>query len=495
MAHFFNLNVPIVASRTGMQLLLADADYSVPWLVHQQQLHSAVHMQYQQQHGRQQQQQQHGHQQQEAAEAPAGRSVNHQQQQQHSQQQQQQEAAEAPAGSSTHHHQQQEAACGTAIATAAGTQLQPNASSSSSSSMGRHHQQQQQQRISLPPGVDPSQPVPLLLLMAHPAGPFHKALAGFRTRICCANIKHDTTVPYCTAAICTANPYEKRPPVSVDSELYPSVVQPAGEAQQDAVFPDAQGRSRLLMFLLFLPFFPAFYSYSVAKGLLHHREARKRPLDAAWLQQYRAAAEVLGAGLNPFSRQASRQLLECQQQQQQKQEVQAAGEASSSAAAAAVTDETAVGTATEASPFAAPAAAVETGAITSSSSSSRPGASGCRGLQQLLSSGGRQQQSQALHTQADSNAATAAAAAPDVVCEDEEALEELYPAAAAATAADQTEEEVLKGAGGSNALLLSRQVSRRLTAAGERIKPIHFLFLTICLTDTCCCQQAAYRCR
>jgi hypothetical protein len=453
MARFFNVNVPIVASRTGVQLLLADADYSVPWLVHQQQLHNQAHQEYAQQHAQQQQQQ-------DVAEAPAGSSASRQQQQQ-----QQDSAAGSTADGS---------------AAGAGAPQQPSASASSSSSA---QQQQQQQRIALPPGVDPSQPVPLLLLMAHPAGPFHKALAAFKTRICCANIKHDTTVPYCTAAICTANPYEARPPTSVNPELYPSVVQPAQESEQDAVFPDAKGRSRLLMLLLFLPFFPAFYSYSVAKGLLHHREARKRPLDSAWLQQYRAAAEVLGAGLNPFSRQASRQLQErLEHQQQQQQDVPAGGEASSVAAAAAAAasgDDAAVGGAVEASLFAVPAAA-EAGTTTNmnSSSSSRPSVSVGRGLRQLLSGSSsssndaRQPHVQALHTQIGSDAAangvieeTGNAAALDRMCT--AAAPPPPAAAAAAAAAEQTEDEVLRASGGSSALLLSREVSRRLTAAGE----------------------------
>ncbi|WIA15380.1 hypothetical protein OEZ85_002042 [Tetradesmus obliquus] len=291
LARFFNSNVPIVASRTGGQLLLADADYSMPWLEHQQQLHNQAHQQYAQQHA---------HQQRHAAEAPADSSSKQQQQQQQEETatganaggssilyhpHQQQHAAEAPADSRSQQQQQEEAAVGDAAAAA-------NAGGGSTSQQQQQQQRMRQQRISLPPGLDPSQPVPLLLLMAHPAGPFHKALAGFKTRICCANIRYDTTVPYCTAAICTANPYEQRPPVSINPQLYPSVVMPAGEAEQGAAFPDAKGRSRLLLFLLFLPLFPLFYGYSVAKGLLHHREARKKPLDVAWLQQYRAAAEA-----------------------------------------------------------------------------------------------------------------------------------------------------------------------------------------------------------
>jgi hypothetical protein len=35
-ARFFNSHVAVVGSRTGRQLMLVDADYSVPWLTHQQ---------------------------------------------------------------------------------------------------------------------------------------------------------------------------------------------------------------------------------------------------------------------------------------------------------------------------------------------------------------------------------------------------------------------------------------------------------------------------
>jgi len=82
-----------------------------------------------------------------------------------------------------------------------------------------HHQQQQQQEAELfPPGVEPGQAVPLLLLMAHPAGPFHRALAGFRTRLLAANIKYDAMVPYCTAALCVTNPYDTALPVPLDPQ-------------------------------------------------------------------------------------------------------------------------------------------------------------------------------------------------------------------------------------------------------------------------------------
>jgi hypothetical protein len=84
-------------------------------------------------------------------------------------------------------------------------------------------QQQQQEegaaaQAELPPGVSAGQAVPLLLLMAHPSGPFHKALAGFRTRMVAANIKYDAMVPYCTAALCMSNPYEEQEAVSVDPD-------------------------------------------------------------------------------------------------------------------------------------------------------------------------------------------------------------------------------------------------------------------------------------
>jgi hypothetical protein len=70
----------------------------------------------------------------------------------------------------------------------------------------------------LPPGVSSGQAVPLLLLMAHPAGPFHKALSGFRTRMVAANILYDAMVPYCTASLCMSNPYEERLAVSIDTD-------------------------------------------------------------------------------------------------------------------------------------------------------------------------------------------------------------------------------------------------------------------------------------
>jgi hypothetical protein len=97
--------------------MLADADYSVPWLTQQQQLHE--------QH-------------------------THQQPQQDSQPQKQQPAEQ---------------------------------------------QQQQQQQAEMPPGVSRGQAVPLLLLMAHPCGPFHRALKGFRTRMVAANTLYDAMVP------------------------------------------------------------------------------------------------------------------------------------------------------------------------------------------------------------------------------------------------------------------------------------------------------------
>lgn len=96
-------------------------------------------------------------------------------------------------------------------------QQQNNDTTNHQQQQQNHKQQrQQQQQAELPPGVKPGQAVPLLLLMAHPSGPFHKALLGFTTRIVAANIKYDAMVPYCTAALCMSNPYEQQQPILVD---------------------------------------------------------------------------------------------------------------------------------------------------------------------------------------------------------------------------------------------------------------------------------------
>jgi hypothetical protein len=135
--------------------MLADADYTVPWLNQQQQQHEQAHAQYTAALHQTQQQQK-----------ASQMKEKHPLQQQQQQQQQQGEEAQAE----------------------------------------------------LPPGVPAGQAVPLLLLMAHPSGPFHKALAGFKTRMLAANIKYDAMVPYCTAALCMANPYEEREAVSIDPD-------------------------------------------------------------------------------------------------------------------------------------------------------------------------------------------------------------------------------------------------------------------------------------
>eukprot|EP00775_Hariotina_reticulata_P011522 gene11522-11665_t len=122
--------------------------------------------------------------------------------------------------------------------------------------------------------------------MAHPAGPFLKALAMFQMRICAANIRYDATVPYCTAAMCMHNPYDDVLPVPRDPK-YPSVVRPAaGDEQVQPV--QYRGRYRLLLLLVFLPLFPAFYLYTITSGVLHHRKARRLPLDLTWLEQQAA---------------------------------------------------------------------------------------------------------------------------------------------------------------------------------------------------------------
>jgi hypothetical protein len=138
--------------------MMADADYCVPWLTQQQDRHDqAVHDSH---------------------------------------------AAAAPAAAAAHQQKQQQP---------------PAAAGASSSHAGTTHHHQQQQQVPLPPGVsDPAQPVPLLLLMCHPAGPFHRALAGFRTRILAANIKCDTMVPYSTASLSMTNPYNTAAAVSID---------------------------------------------------------------------------------------------------------------------------------------------------------------------------------------------------------------------------------------------------------------------------------------
>ncbi len=50
-------------------------------------------------------------------------------------------------------------------------------------------------------------PLPLLAAMATPGTAFYAGLAAFRKRLLLADIGHDRTVPYATAAIAAANPY------------------------------------------------------------------------------------------------------------------------------------------------------------------------------------------------------------------------------------------------------------------------------------------------
>ncbi|KAF8056457.1 LPL1 [Scenedesmus sp. PABB004] len=228
-ARFFNSQVPIIASRTGAQLMLSDADYTVPWLDQQQALHEA---------GR--------------ARARGGRGGR--------------PPAAPPAAPD-------------------GDGVPPM------------------------PGVAPGGPVPLLLLMAHPRGPFHHALGAFRMRIAAANIRHDTTVPYCTAALRTANPYDDAPPAPLaPCGRFPSVVRPATRAEAAArggAFPAAAGgRLRLYILMACLPLLPLWLVYLHVNGLAHRRRAARRTLDVAWLHAFAArqqaeqaqAAVAAGAG-------------------------------------------------------------------------------------------------------------------------------------------------------------------------------------------------------
>lgn len=148
-----------------------DADYSVPWLQRQQDLHEQAHQQHTSAH-----------------QSPASSS------------------AGAAATTTTPSQQQEETTS---------KQQQPDPQQQQPDPQ-QQAQEQEQSHAELPPGAAAGQPVPLLLLMAHPAGPFHRALRCFRTRMLAANIHYDAMVPYCTASLCMHNPYEESLAVAID---------------------------------------------------------------------------------------------------------------------------------------------------------------------------------------------------------------------------------------------------------------------------------------
>jgi hypothetical protein len=139
-----------------------------------------------------------------------------------------------------------------------------------------------------PAAAADTSPVPLLVLMCHPSTPFYRGLGAFQQRMACANIHHDPTVPYCTAAMCLTNPFEGKKYLPVDPE-YPSVVRPAAE-DEEVPAVRFNGRTRftvmLLMAPLLMPLFPLFLGYLLGTGYWHRVWARRQQRDVVWWQSH-----------------------------------------------------------------------------------------------------------------------------------------------------------------------------------------------------------------
>jgi hypothetical protein len=137
LARFFNAVVPVVASRTGAQLMLVDADYAVPWLHAQQRAHDTAAAAYSDAHA--------------CVDAAA--------------------AAPGPGPDSTGLHKRR--AWGTAL-----PEQQKDQQQEQQAAPTQHSRKRRQLPL---PGVSRGAAAPLLMLMAHPAGyvflplhPLHK---------------------------------------------------------------------------------------------------------------------------------------------------------------------------------------------------------------------------------------------------------------------------------------------------------------------------------
>ncbi|GBF98593.1 GPI inositol-deacylase [Raphidocelis subcapitata] len=156
---------------------------------------------------------------------------------------------------------------------------------------------------------------PLLVVMAHPGSPFLAGLARFRRRVRVANVSHDVSVPYCTAAMRTDNPYLAAPPVPIDAAAYPSVVRPALPGEAPAGRAKARGDkglvAALLLSPLYAPLLPLAYAGYVASTLVHFRVAAARAPDARWLADHpvlTAASSLVVARLSAMHRLLSSEL-------------------------------------------------------------------------------------------------------------------------------------------------------------------------------------------
>lgn len=148
-----------------------------------------------------------------------------------------------------------------------------------------------------------SDDLPLLYVMSDPAYCFFAALQRFKKRVVLANTKNDSTVPYCTAAICRKDPYAKHLAVPL-SPAYPMIVRPSsirlkqglavGLAEPRDTFKRLDERQFLLLLPVILPLWLLVLGYVCVTGVQHYVSMLRLQLDRVWCVKNVSTEQGLG---------------------------------------------------------------------------------------------------------------------------------------------------------------------------------------------------------
>ncbi|KAJ3122922.1 hypothetical protein HK098_002328 [Nowakowskiella sp. JEL0407] len=138
-----------------------------------------------------------------------------------------------------------------------------------------------------PLGAD-KEPLPLLLAMCDPRGPFYKALKLFSKRILFANTRNDFTARFTTSAIESTNKFKKYRTVVPNPEKYPYIVTIDESTKKEPERWTMLGISYAALFTvlspILVPFIVGFASYNLMKRRNYRlKEAPEIPLANDWV--------------------------------------------------------------------------------------------------------------------------------------------------------------------------------------------------------------------
>lgn len=136
----------------------------------------------------------------------------------------------------------------------------------------------------------------LLCALCDPKLAFYQGLKQFESLMSLANIRHDPTVPYCTAAMAVENPYDSAGDCSV-SEEYPSIVTCSAPNMDEDVRTEIQkagykGRLRITLLRWAFPLFLPFWIYLIVVGTWHYSNIAKQTFDNQWLHMRQSKSQA-----------------------------------------------------------------------------------------------------------------------------------------------------------------------------------------------------------